>query len=64
MQLPIFAVIIPLLSLTYAQGNWNCKNSDDPTYRDNPMIYNSAPYGLCVNDAGLGLLAHRCTSVR
>ncbi|XP_014558025.1 hypothetical protein COCVIDRAFT_95815 [Bipolaris victoriae FI3] len=65
MRFTILAAIVPLLSLTVAQGNWNCKNSDDPEYMKMDLQHRQAsPNGLCVNDGGLGLLAHRCTAVR
>ncbi|ENI05303.1 hypothetical protein COCC4DRAFT_138037 [Bipolaris maydis ATCC 48331] len=64
MHVRIVVTITSLLSLTVAQGNWNCKNLDDPTFRNDAYARAHNPYGLCVNDAGVGLLAHPCRSVR
>ncbi|EMD88979.1 hypothetical protein COCHEDRAFT_1205218 [Bipolaris maydis C5] len=62
MHVRIVVTITSLLSLTVAQGNWNCKNLDDPTFRNDAYARAHNPYGLCVNDAGVGLLAHPCRS--
>ncbi|KAL7776238.1 hypothetical protein CFE70_006652 [Pyrenophora teres f. teres 0-1] len=59
MRLSAIAMTISMVSLTTAQGNWNCRNKDDPDARATEKFEENYPYGICINDAGLGL-ARKC----
>ncbi|EOA91588.1 uncharacterized protein SETTUDRAFT_30117 [Exserohilum turcica Et28A] len=64
MQLSVIAALIPLVSLVTAVGNWNCYNKDSDKAKAFSQFEDWYPNGACVNDAGVGLPAQMCTSVR